>query len=86
MSRYGMDGSKVWVLRSVLQQTRTKASVSSPPIEEPGRWVDVLSEQEAKQLLLVRYLNTIVDCYPRFKRLTFTGDWPLLASRKSPTR
>ena len=57
-----MRGANVWVLRSGLQQgSHTDTSASSPLIKGPGRWVDLLSEQEAKQLLLVRYLTAIVD-------------------------
>jgi len=59
-----MCGAKVWVLRSGLQQdSHIDGSASSPfkLIKDPGRWVDLLSEQEAKQLLLVRYLAAIVD-------------------------
>ncbi|KAF9651364.1 hypothetical protein BDM02DRAFT_861292 [Thelephora ganbajun] len=35
-----------------LQQGHAEASVSPPPIEDPRQWVDLLSEREAKQLLL----------------------------------
>jgi hypothetical protein len=58
MTRYGMNESDVWILRSVLQEGRAKASASPPLIEKPRQWVDLVSEQEAKQLLLVRYLAT----------------------------
>jgi hypothetical protein len=68
------DDLQVWVtgneisgdlsLRSAVPQGRThvqppQASTPSPSIEDPGRWVDILSEREAKQLLLVRLLTTI---------------------------
>ena len=66
MPRYGMHESRVWELRSVLQWGYARASGSPPLIEKPGRRVDALSEQEAKQLLLVRYLAIIFHIHTRF--------------------
>lgn len=49
------------VLRSVIPQERAQAPASPPSTDDPGRWVDLLSEREAKQLLLVCCLTPIVS-------------------------
>lgn len=62
------------VLRSVLQHApHTNTLVSSPLAEEPGQWVDLLSEREAKQLLSVRFCAAIVYPHLRFT-LGHSGD------------
>lgn len=43
----------------MITQGRTEASSSSPPIEDQGGWVDLLSEREAKQHLLVSCFTSI---------------------------
>lgn len=43
----------------MVQRGHTETLGSSPSTDDPGQWVGRLSEREAKQLLLVRYLATI---------------------------
>lgn len=56
ISRYGMDETRLRVaeIRRVVPQGHIQDPASSPTVDSPGRWVDMLSDREAKQLLLVR--------------------------------